>query len=293
MAVKNVWARTLSLSSKESLQTEAEGSKNQMNKILANAKSFEEKRYVNEVYSAIESTLRNLATARNHFSLNVTELVERRKQHIADLEHLTTVSSDFASLIPRISSITFGTIGVVVAGETVQTAITGWSFLGDYLGMIFRGRTDVDTVLLPLLAIIGAGLGYLFHHLYFVPTREKKIGKQLIKTDYDKIMYYRFYLKRVQLALEKLYNTTDMLYQKIFNSGPYPGLEPAEKFVTDILESMDMKKLMCKYVGEHVKKDKLLTKRTKRTKDKKIDIESDTWLKCETGINDKECDHYK
>lgn len=269
MAIRNAWARTLILSSNETLQEQAENAKKQMQEILKNVQNYEEERYANEVYSAIESTFRNLATARNHFTLNLKELKERRTKNIEDLNSTTSVSLDFQSLITRVSAITFGGTG----------GLTIWGFLSNFIQGI-PGATNVDTVLLPFLLVCGAGAGYLIHRFGFVPATAKKIQRQLIKTDYDRIKYYTFYVERVKSALENLHDTTNTLYKNIYGLGDYPNLEKSKAAVNNVLKSMDMGDFVCKYVDDHIH-------------DKNIEIDGDTWVICETGICTRKCKHWK
>jgi len=266
MAIKNAWARTSTLSSNEALENEADNAKDQMKTILKNAQTSDETRYVNEVYSAIESTFRNLATARNHFGFNLEELDERRKKSLADLDSTTTVSLDFQSLISRISAITFGGTG----------GLTGWGFLVNFVNAYLPELAYVDTVLLPLSLGVGAAIGYFAHNFWFVPRKAKKIQRHLVKTDYYRTLYYRLYLKRSKEALKSLYDITNELYKKIFNSGDYPKSVESQEAVDNLLKSMDFTPLACGKIDLHMAS-------------KEIEMNEDIWVRCETGINKEKC----
>lgn len=273
LAVRNAWARTLSLSSNEALQTnkEADNAKNQMNAILANAQSKKEVRYVNEVYAAIESTFRNLATARNHFKLNCKELDELRQTRIEHIENITTLSSNIGSIIPRLATASLGS----ATGATV-----GYEILFNTMQKFFPESESLIMGTLVLLFLLGLGsaIGYLVYIWGIAPHNARKATRQLIKKDYDRIMYYRFYLDRVKKALNNLYNTADTLYKDIFGSAFYKKAKSAEKVVDNILESMDMKELTCDKLSSHIANEKL-------------EIDEDIWVKCETKIDLDKCKH--
>lgn len=262
MAIRNAWARTFVLSSNTALQINNEiiTAKNQIKTILENAQTFEEIKYVNEVISAIESTFRNLATARNHYTLNLAELDKRRQKSIEDLDSTTTVSSDFQSLISRISAITFGGTG----------GLTAWGFLVNLSQGLFPKLDHVDTVYLPLFLVTGAALGYILHNLWFVPWKAKKIQKQLIRTDYDQIKYYNFYIRRVKSALEELFNLTNSYYKENFGVDYYNPADSkkADSCTVSVLKSAEMEGFLCQSIDEHIDDERL---------------DGDTWLLCETG----------
>ncbi len=68
LAVRSAWARTNELSSNSSIQSNALRAKEQIDDIknkVWESKDEKEIRYVNEVYAAIESSFRNLATIIN------------------------------------------------------------------------------------------------------------------------------------------------------------------------------------------------------------------------------------
>jgi hypothetical protein len=265
MAIRNAWARTLSLSSNATLQSNKDviNPKDQLQKILENAQTYEEIRYINEVISAIESTFRNLATARNHFNLNLAELDKRRQKRIQDLDTTTTVSSDFQSLISRISAITFGGTG----------GLTAWGFLVNTTQGLFPKLNNVDTIFLPLFLATGASIGYIVHNFWYIPRKAEKIQKQLIRTDYDQIKYFELYIKRVKSALTELYEQTIRLYHDIFSS-EYPTTRTAEVCVTSILKSLEMNDFYCSKMDEHINNENL---------------NADTWVICETDKDGKGC----
>lgn len=262
LTIRNAWARTLVLSSNTALQTnnESVNAKNQIKTILENAQTFNEIRYVNEVISAIESTFRNLATARNHYTLNLAELDKRRQKSINDLDSTTTVSLDFQSLISRISAITFGGTG----------GLTAWGFLFNLSQGLFPNLNNIDTIYLPLFLVAGAAIGYILHNLWFVPLKAEKIQKQLIRTDYDQIKYYNFYIKRVKSALEELFNLTNSYYKEIFGEDYYnpPDSKKADSSIASVLKSAEMEGFVCGDMDKHINDERL---------------DGDTWLLCETG----------
>jgi hypothetical protein len=276
LAVRNVWARTLQLSSKEALQAgeEAKRAKTQMDAILKKVHGDDETRYVNEVYSAIESTFRTLATARNRLEVDFEEVDKLREKIKTDLENTTTFTSDLQSLIPRITAMTFG------------GTLTGWAFLANVLQWVFPTSADIETIVLPLVLAFGAGIGYVLHWAFVVPVQARKTRYQLVRADYDKIMYYELYLKRSKSALVNLYNTVNQLYKDIFGSDYYTRID-ADKVVTDVLTGMSMIGFMCPLIRKHIEE-------LKPSWRKREYIDPDTWVKCETGgeIAEK-CDHRK
>lgn len=274
LAVRNAWARTLQLSSKEALQSseEAKRAKTQMDEILNKAHGDNETKYVNEVYSAIESTFRTLATARNRLEVDFEEVEKVREEIKTDLENITKFTSDLQSLIPRIAAMTF------------TGTFTGWLFLANILQKIFPTSAEIETIVLPLVLAFGAMIGYVLHWVLVVPFQARKRRYQLVKADYDKIMYYELYCRRSKRALVHLYDTVNRLYADIFNSGSYTIVK-AEEAVTDVLAGMDMSDFMCPQIAEHI--EKLKPRWLKREY-----IDPDTWVKCETGIDVDKCKHH-
>lgn len=274
LAVRNAWARTLQLSSKEALQSseEAKRAKTQMDEILKKAQGDNETKYVNEVYSAIESTFRVLATARNRLKVDYLEVDKLREKRETDLENITKFTSDLQSLIPRITAMTF------------TGTFTGWLFLANILQKIFPTSAEIETIVLPLLLALGAMIGYFLHWLLVVPYQARKARYELVKADYDKIMYYKLYCNRVKFALVHLYDTVNRLYEDIFKLGPYTNVK-ADDAVTDVLAGMDYDDFMCPHTAEHI--EKLKPRWLKREY-----IGPDTWVKCETGIDVDKCKHH-
>jgi len=171
MAIMNAWGRTTQLSSNEAIRLDAQREKNHMDDIKKKADEGEndqEKEYVNEVYSAIESTFRNLATARNGLNLNFTEVTELRDKQVENLEYYTTFSHDLQSLIPRLSSMT---IGGVTGGVLISSLVESWF------------PSSLKPYAMPLVLAFGAAIGYLVHGMIVVPWVKRQKQGEVIKSE--------------------------------------------------------------------------------------------------------------
>jgi hypothetical protein len=118
-----------------------------------------EKEYVNQVYSAIESTFRNLVTARNDLDLKFTEVTELKDKQAAILEYVSTFSHELQSLIPRISGMT---IRGVTGGVLVGTIVENWF------------PPSLKPYAMPLVLAFGAAIGYLVHGIIIIPWASRQ-----------------------------------------------------------------------------------------------------------------------
>jgi hypothetical protein len=183
-AVEIAWARTTELSSNEAIRINAERPKQQMSDILEKARGFRsqdprEEKYVESVYSAIEATFRNLATARNSLDLNFKEAKALRTKEIENIEYLEKFSSELQSFIPKASGMT---IGGVAGGVLLSGILENWF------------PPNLKPYAMPLVLALGAACGYLFHGLVVVRIVRKRILDQIISLDYDQIQYYKQYV---------------------------------------------------------------------------------------------------
>jgi len=102
MAIEIAWARTTQLSSNQAVHLDAERAKKQMDDIKKSAKNAEDKKemqYVNGAHSAIESTFRNLVTARNALVLNFTEMLRLRDKQKENIRYACMLNSSNCSCV--------------------------------------------------------------------------------------------------------------------------------------------------------------------------------------------------
>ena len=262
MAIEIAWARTTQLSSNQAVRIDAERAKRQMDDIKKSAektKDRKEKKYVNGVYSAIESTFRSLVTARNALNLNFTEVLKLRDRQKENIRYVETFSSELQSLIPRISGMT---IGGVSGGVLLGTILENWF------------PPSLKPYAMPLVLAFGAAIGYILHGVVVVPLVQKKLQKEVVRMDYDNIRYYAQYVERVRTSLKSLFNKVDRLHKNIFGVYYYDEEEDPNEFVNNVLVGMEPS--MCEHVAAHI--DKIIT--------------HDLWSMCETSQDIEKCKHY-
>ena len=213
--------------------------------------------YVNGVYSAIESTFRNLVTARNALDLNFTEALQLGDQRRKNIQYAESFSSDLQSLVPRISGMT---IGGVSSGVLLSTILENWF------------PPSLKPFAMPLVLAFGAAIGYILHGVVVVPLVQKKLQKECIRLEYDRIRYYKQYVDRVKASLMTLYDKVYRLHQEQFGES-YKKTD-TRKIVNQILIGMEPS--MCKYLSNHLKDI----------------IKPDFWSMCKTGHDAEKCKHY-
>jgi len=265
-AVRNAWARTSQLSSNEAVRLDADRAKKQMDNIKkwADEKDDEEKKYVNQVYSAIESAYRNLVTAINGRDLNFAEVDKLREKQMENLEYASTFSSELQSLVPRISGMTVG-------------GATGGALVSALVESLFP--PSLKHYAMPLVLAFGAAIGYLAHGMIVVPWVRRQKQRELIKSDHDRILYYRQYVTRVRTTLKALYDEVDELHLGIFE-GTYDEKADANKVVDRVLVGMEPS--MCKYVADHIGVGR----------NGKCLITPDFWSMCETNQDVEKCKYW-
>lgn len=264
-AIEIAWARTTQLSSNQAARVDAERAKEQMDDLLKKAEekgSDKEKRYVNGVYSAIESTFRNLVTARNALDLNFTEVLKLREKRSENIQYNETFSSELQSLIPRLSEMT---IGGVTGGVLLSAIVENWF------------PPSLKPYAMPLVLAFSAAATYIIHETLVKPWVRKKLEMEVIKLDYDRIMYYAQYVERVKASLKGLFNKVNRLHEHIFEDNYYKEKVDPDKFVNDVLVGMEPS--MCDYVADCISPPKEV-------------ITSDLWSRCETGRDVEKCPHH-
>lgn len=262
LAIEIAWARTTQLSSNQAVRIDAERAKKQMDDIKKSAENTKDKKemqYVNGVYSAIESTFRNLVTARNALDLNFTEMLKLRDKQKENIRYVETFSSELQSFIPRISEMT---IGGVSGGVLFGTILENWF------------PPSLKPYAMPLVLAFGAAIGYILHGVVVVPVVRKRLQKEVIRMDYDSIRYFTRYVERVRASLKNLFNRVDRLHKNIFGVYYYDEEEDPNEFVNNVLVGMEPS--MCEHVAVHI--DKIIT--------------PDLWSMCKTGQDIENCKYY-
>jgi len=259
-AIEFAWARTTQLSSNLEVRLDADRAKQQMDDIKKKAeqsKDDKESLYVNGVHLAIESTFRNLVTARNALDLNFTEALQLREQKRKNIQYAESFSSELQSLVPRISGMT---IGGVSGGVLLSTILENWF------------PPSLKPYAMPLVLAFGAAIGYILHGVVVVPWVQKKLQKECIRLECDRIRYYKQYVDRVKASLITLYDKVYRLHREQFG-GSYKKSD-TRKITNQVLIGMEPS--MCKYVSNHIEDI----------------IKPEFWSMCETGYDAEKCKHY-
>ena len=245
---------------------------NLLTKAFENIKvNKEDIQFINEVNAAIGAAFRNLVMARNGLDVNWTEVGQIRKQKAADIENMKSLTKNFGSIVPRLAGITIGAAGTASLKEILAP------LLQDSLKNIFPA--DIEIYSLPLTIVVGAILGYAIYSYILVPRFAKQKERELIETEYDRIMYIRHYLNKVRRALKTLYRTVEKLaiemqginFQQVSD-------EDIDVFINEVLAGADFRDFMCKYV-EECKEER--------------NLNLDRWVLCETNKINEGCKIFK
>jgi len=262
-AVEIAWARTDELSSNESVRSSAEIPKRQMEDKIKRAqksKDPREQKYVESANSAIEAAYRNLATARNSLDLNFREAKALGQKEQEKIQHFEKFSSDLQSLVPKVAEMTIG-------------GVTG----GVLLGAIFENwfPESLKAYAMPLVLGLFASLALFVHSLVIVPVVKEKLQRQVLRSEYDEIQYYKQYVARVRNILQSLYERVERAHEDHFGRKYLDSAAARAGVVENVLIGMEQG--MCKNVAACIMKDRVTPKQ---------------WSTCETGNNANKCRHY-
>lgn len=264
LAVRSAWARTNELSSNPDIQSNALRAKEQIDDIknkVWDSKNDQEIRYVNEVYAAIESSFRNLATIINGRNKDYSDVQKIRDLQSDNIKHYTTFSHELQSSIPRLLGMTVGGSGGATIGVILISILGEWvpNFKDSYL---------------YILVAIGAALGYIINGRYIIPASIRKKQLEIIKLDHDTNLYYINYLARSKDTLKSLYNRVENIHKKIFN----------QKYDKDLKDETLINNIM---IGLQ---PRMCTKLVKCLDSGYID--PNNWSMCETSQDIDKCVHW-
>lgn len=278
-AVQWAWGLTAKYSEKLEGQVDAEYTQQRMKDVQSRVeqrledsdsevkiKAQHDIRYLDNLYSVIDSSVRSLVISingRNHNFAEVGDLIKKQEQIIDNTKRLT---ANLQSITPRIASTTIG--GVTV--PMIIKALYEWKLPGYTLPIEFF----YFTILLASAAF------YLFHEWKIVPRSIKKHQQLLIQAEYARNKYYDDWLKRAQLLLSSLLHESTRIYRKFYDK----SYQENKEIVTRIIEGIEQK-YMCRYV--HVCMETTI----EPTKNDRINYRR--WPTCETSIGVKECPVYK
>jgi len=261
--VEIAWARTDELSSNESVRSSAEIPKRQMEDKKKRAQVSNdprEQRYVESANSAIEAAYRNLATARNSLDLNFREAKALGQKEQEKIQHFEKFSSDLQSLIPKVAEMTIG-------------GITG----GVLLGAIFENwfPESLKAYAMPLVLGFFASLTLFVHSLVVVPVVRGRLQRQVIRSEFDEIQYYRQYVTRVKNILQNLHERVERVHEDHFGRRYVEEDTERKKLMDNV--TIGLEQGMCKNVASCIMNDRVKPKQ---------------WSTCETGNEAGKCDYY-
>jgi hypothetical protein len=258
-AVEIAWARTDEISSNKSVQASAEIPKKIMQDKIKRAEELKDPReqnYVGSANSAIEAAYRNLATARNYLDLSFNDIKELGQKEQEKIEYLEKFSGDLQSIIPKLATMTIG-------------GVAGGALLSGIFENLFPA--SMKGYAMPLLLGLSAAVAYFLHGLIIVPVVKKRLERQVMQTQFDKVQYYKQYLARISSILQNLYVRIEEAHENYFKK-KYSANTKSEDVVKKILSGMQQDR--CKNIEECLKGHK---------------TSPSQWSTCETGIGSEQC----
>lgn len=261
-AVEIAWARTSELSSNELVRSSAAIPKRQMVDKMKKARDSndpQEQKYVDSTSSAIEAAYRNLATARNSLDLNFREAKELGQKEREKIQHFEKFSSDLQSFVPKVAEMTIG-------------GITGGVLLGALFETWFP--ESLKPYAMPLTLGLFASITLFVHSLVVVPVVKGKLQRQVLRSEFDEVQYFKQYVTRVRNILQSLYERVEMAHEDYFGRRYSEDVTP-EQVAENTLVGMEQE--MCKNVAACIMKDKVTPRE---------------WSTCETGNDAKNCKYF-
>lgn len=258
-AVQTVWARTSEFSTdKQNRNLDILTMVTLKNIIERAEKDDKERSYITRAFIAMDTSLRSIHTIYKGRELNFKDTDKLRDATLEAVKSYSQFGKELKDYLkPLPLALTIGTGG----GVTLV-------YVTDFFGK------NISNVVLLFVSLLFAGIG-IFAYMLFVRYLGWKKKRLFIQQDYERSLYYRYYLNRVENILKSLYQELNQIHKEVFGQ-TYPSEDDDEKTISNMIEDSQPK--FCDYTDKHFwEKGKFrIFKR----------ITPERWPLCETG--DKE-----
>ena len=143
------------------------------------------------------------------------------------------------------------------------------AFIAQFTGI--RNIPQID-ILSCILILGSAAIGFLINSKY-VKWKSKKTQKEYVAQDHERNLYYKHYVRRVELILKALYKDLDRIHNEVFDHS-YPIKGEADSIIEDLIKGIWP--TYCKYASKHIQEKR---------------ITPELWPMCEIGDEDYICEH--
>lgn len=271
-AVRWAWGLTLKYSEAPDGKLDAQYTQDQMKETRRQAKKNSvEARYLDNLYSAVDSYVRTLVISingRNRNFKEVQELIDKQEEIVDNTKRLT---GKMQSIVPRLAAVSVG--GIAIPSLFTWGIQTLWPW---------DPKPIVSENLFPLFLVFAIGFSFLIHERVIVPRTVRKHQQLLIYGEYSRDLYYAQWVIRAKLALKSLLEEGIQIYEDFFGSLGRPA-EHVKQFVEGMTAPIEPKP-MCTYVHKCLEL-------TMRGIEKRVVF--DRWSKCESGVGLEQCEIYK
>lgn len=227
-----------------------------------------EKEYLARAEIAMNSCLRSIHTLYKGRELNFKENEELRKAYLESLKESIDFGNKLRDLLKSLPTMAIGG----VSGFTVIKYLLDGCYVGKGWYPKFY---DIYTW---IIVVLGIAIGYFLNDLVLVKWTRKRKQMLYIISDYERNIYYEYYLDHVGALLRSLYQDLNQIYREVFgNPDNEENMGEIDKTIEDLLKEARPKH--CDYYHEHMKKKR---------------ISPGKWAICETGFKDdlERCPHW-
>ena len=226
----------------------------------------QDKKYMNAVFSAVDSCVRTLLVIIRGRDKNFEETDSLMEMYIKNNESISSFTLSLQSAFGRFAGMTFGGTSATAIVMTLFPNLPVWVF--------------------PLTLSAMGAISYALYEVFVTPWKLKKNMIARIKNDYQRDIYFQSYVNRCRDTLVGLLMNTFTIYKQIYEvhyDDSFDNIETQRKFannaVNDSLGSLGLK-YCCEDIHDCYEKKVFLTNES---------IERGRWATCESGEGNEKC----
>ncbi len=265
------------LKNKENNSKGKKGKNSENDNRIEKEKIEKEKQYLTRAMIAMNSCLRSMHTMYKGRDLNFEENTKLREAYLKSLEENIDFGNRLRDFLKSLPTMTIGGGSGAFLSQSIKDSLIGAGRL--------PGGFDLEEVSLWILVALGLAVGYFFNDLLVRWSRKRKQMLYIIN-DYERNIYYDYYIERVEALLGSLYTDLNQIYEEIFHP-PYDKRDGGESekekrknthnMIKDLIGARPIR---CVYINKHMREKK---------------ITPGKWAICETGLKkDRErCIHWR